>query len=177
MRARIPVVEIMTPTPITIPLNATAAEAANKMRDKDIGSLVVVENDKPIGIVTERDFVTKVAASNQQPSRVFVKDIMTSPIVAIPPNTEVAEAAKLMSERKIRRLPVIEEGKLIGMLTENDILRVWPTLIEVTREYARAGLEEQFAKGIEGHCEACGVYSTHLMWDGNLLACPECRGG
>src|SRR3989442_15332788 len=63
------------------------------------------------------------------------------------------------------------------MITENDIIRVWPQLIEVTREYARAGLESQFAKGIEGHCEACGVYSTNLMWDRNLLACPECRGG
>jgi len=71
----------------------------------------------------------------------------------------------------------VQEGKLVGMITENDILRIWPQLIEVTREYARAGLESQFAKGIEGHCEACGVYSTNLMWDRNLLACPECRGG
>src|SRR2546430_6047442 len=82
-----------------------------------------------------------------------------------------------MSQRKIRRLPVVEEGKLVGMVTENDIIRIWPTLIEVTREFDRAGLESQFAKGIEGHCEACGVYSTNLMWDRNLLACPECRGG
>jgi len=82
-----------------------------------------------------------------------------------------------MSQRKIRRLPVVQEGKLVGMITENDIIRVWPQLIEVTREYARAGLESQFAKGIEGHCEACGVYSTNLMWDRNLLVCPECRGG
>src|SRR2546425_9093218 len=63
------------------------------------------------------------------------------------------------------------------MITENDIIRVWPQLIEVTREYARAGLESQFAKGIEGHCEACGVYSTSLVWARNLLVCPECRGG
>src|SRR6266566_5191129 len=112
MRARIPVVEIMTTTPITIPAEATAVEAAKIMRDRDIGSLVV-----------------------------------------------------------------IEDGKLVGIVTENDILRIWPQLIEVTREYARAGLESQFAEGIEGHCEACGVYSTSLMWDRNLLVCPECRGG
>ncbi|HYS72529.1 MAG TPA: CBS domain-containing protein [Thermoplasmata archaeon] len=177
MRARIPVVEIMTTTPITIPAEATAVEAAKIMRDRDIGSLVVLEHGKPTGIVTERDFVTKVAASDLQPSRVIVKDIMTSPIVAIHPHEEVAEAAKQMSQRKIRRLPVIEEGKLVGIVTENDILRIWPQLIEVTREYARAGLESQFAEGIEGHCEACGVYSTSLMWDRNLLVCPECRGG
>ncbi len=177
MRARIPVVEIMTTTPITIPAEATAVEAAKIMRDRDIGSLVVLEHGRPTGIVTERDFVTKVAASDLQPSRIVVKDIMTSPIVAIHPHEEVAEAAKQMSQRKIRRLPVIEEGKLVGIVTENDILRIWPQLIEVTREYARAGLESQFAQGIEGHCEACGVYSTSLMWDRNLLVCSECRGG
>ena len=177
MRARIPVVEIMTTTPITISAEATAAEAATIMRDRDIGSLVVVEHEKPTGIVTDRDLVTKVAASDLQPSRIRVKEIMTSPIVAIHPHEEVAEAAKQMSQRKIRRLPVIEEGKLVGIVTENDIIRIWPQLIEVTREYARAGLESQFAQGIEGHCEACGVYSTSLMWDRNLLVCPECRGG
>jgi len=177
MRARIPVMEIMTPTPITIAANATAAEAAKVMREKDIGSLVVVSQGTPTGIVTERDIVTKVAASDLLPSRIIVKDIMTSPVVAVPPNEEVAEAAKLMSDRKIRRLPVVQEGKLVGMITENDIIRIWPQLIEVTREYARAGLESQFAKGIEGHCEVCGVYSTNLMWDRNLLSCPECRGG
>lgn len=177
MRARVPVSEIMTSTPVTITVGATAADAAKLMREKNIGSLVVVEGGRPTGIVTERDVVTKVAASDLQPSRVIVKEIMTSPIVAIPPTVEVAEAAKLMSQRKIRRLPVVQEGKLVGMITENDIIRIWPTLIEVTREFERAGLESQFAKGIEGHCEACGIYSTNLMWDRNLLACPECRGG
>jgi len=72
MRARIPVVEIMTTTPITIPAEATAVEAAKIMRDRDIGSLVVLEHGKPTGIVTERDFVTKVAASDLQPSRILV---------------------------------------------------------------------------------------------------------
>ncbi|TLZ75905.1 MAG: CBS domain-containing protein [Methanobacteriota archaeon] len=177
MRARIPVVEIMTQTPVTIHGDATAKAAAGLMREKDIGSLVVVDTGKPMGIVTERDLVTKVAAEDKQPSRVLVRDIMTSPVVAVHPHEEVAEAAKLMAERKIRRLPVVKEGKLIGIVTENDILRIWPQLIEVTRESARAGLESQFAKGIEGHCEACGVYSTNLVWDRNLLVCPECRGG
>ncbi|TLZ44154.1 MAG: CBS domain-containing protein [Methanobacteriota archaeon] len=177
MRARVPVVEIMTSTPITTTADATIAAAAKVMREMDIGSLVVLDSDRPTGIVTERDIVTKVAAADQKPSQVHVKDIMTSPLVAVNPHEEVVEAAKLMSQRKIRRLPVVQDGKLIGMVTENDILRIWPTLIEVTREYARAGLDSQFAKGIEGHCEVCGMYSTSLMWDRNLLACAECRGG
>ncbi|TLZ97375.1 MAG: CBS domain-containing protein, partial [Methanobacteriota archaeon] len=94
MRARVPVVEIMTQSPVTIPATATAKEAAGLMRDREIGSLVVVETGKPMGIVTERDIVTKVAAPDKQPSRVLVRDIMTSPVVVVHPHEEVAEAAK-----------------------------------------------------------------------------------
>ena len=172
-----PVVEIMSTSPVTISEEATVAEAAALIRDKHVGSLVVLLDGRPTGIVTERDIVTKVAAADRSAKSTIVKDIMSSPLVAIHPHQEVAEAAKIMAARKIRRLPVIKEGELVGILTENDIIRVWPQLIEVTREWDRAGLESQFAEGVEGHCEACGVYSTNLVWDRNLLVCPECRPG
>jgi len=177
MRARVPVFEIMSQTPVTISADATTAEAAGLMRDRGIGSLVIVEDGRPTGIVTERDVVTKVAALDKRPRDVPIRTIMTAPVIAIHPDEEVLEAARLMAARKIRRLAVVKEGRLVGMITENDIVRIWPQLLEITREYARAGLETRFSKGIEGHCEACGVYSTSLMWDRNLLACPDCRGG
>ena len=176
VRARIPVMEIMTKEPVTVAANATVADAAVLMRQKEIGSVIIVEDGRPSGILTERDIVTKVAAENRQAAKVRVHEVMTSPVVSIHPHEEVADAAKLMSKRKIRRLPVVDDGRLVGVITENDILRIWPQLLEVTRETARAGLEEQM-KGIEGHCEACGLYSTDLEWDRGLLACPECRGG
>src|SRR2546425_3217460 len=132
MRARIPVVEIMTQTPVTIHGDATAKAAAGLMREKDIGSLVVVDTGKPMGIVTERDLVTKVAAEDKQPSRVFVRDIMTSPVVAVHPHEEGAEAAKLMAERKSRRRPGVKEGKLVGHRTADHHLRSWPEPIRVT---------------------------------------------
>jgi CBS domain-containing protein len=177
MKARVPVVEVMSASPVTIPASATVAEAAVAMRDKEIGSLIVLDSARPAGIITERDIVTKVAAEMKPMDQTSVRDVMSSPLVAVHPHQEVAEAAKIMAARKIRRLPVVKEGKLVGMITENDIIRVWPQLIEVTREWDRAGLESQFAKGVEGHCDACGVYSTHLVWDRGMLLCPECRSG
>jgi len=177
MRARVPVFEVMSQNPVTIGVEATALEAARVMQTKEIGSVIVVADGRPAGIVTERDLVTKVAALDRKPKDVHVKSIMTSPVVAVHPDAEVVDAAKLMSSRKIRRLAVIKEGRLVGVITENDILRIWPQLVEVTREYARAGLDVELRRGIEGHCESCGVYSTNLVWDRNLLTCPECRGG
>lgn len=175
MRARVPVMEVMSRSPVTVAPDDTVDRAAGVMRTRDIGSLIVVEDGRPAGIVTERDIVTKVAAANLAPQAVRVRDIMTAPVVAIHPHEEVAEAARVMSDRKIRRLAVVEGGKLVGVITENDIIRIWPHLIEVTREYARLGLDEE-VRGIEGHCEACGVYSTALVLDRKLLVCPECRG-
>jgi CBS domain-containing protein len=174
MRARVPVIEIMAKEPVTASPDDTVERAASTMRTRDIGSLIVVENGRPVGIVTERDIVTKVVAANKVPSTVKVREIMSSPVISVGPREEVVQAARLMSERKIRRLAVVDNGKLIGVLTENDIVRIWPDLIEITREYARLGLDED-VRGIEGHCEACGIYSTNLVLDRRLLLCPECR--
>src|SRR2546425_5374941 len=90
MRARVPVVEIMTQSPVTIPATATAKEAAGLMRDREIGSLVVVETGKPMAIVTKRDMVRKVPGPDNQPSRVFVPAFMSSPVALVHPTEKCA---------------------------------------------------------------------------------------
>src|SRR5256712_12794390 len=175
MRARVPVAEVMSKTPVTASPDETVDRAAATMRTRDIGSLIIVDAGKPIGIVTERDVVTKLVAANKVPSSMRVRDIMSSPVVAVGPKEEVVQAARLMSDRKIRRLAVVDSGKLIGVITENDIVRIWPDLIETTREYARLGLDED-VRGIEGHCEACGIYSTNLVMDRRVLLWSGGRG-
>lgn len=167
--------EIMSKDPVTLGAEDTAERCATLMRDKEIGSVVVVDRDgKAVGIVTERDLVTKVVAYDRQSHQVKLKDIMSSPLISVHPHAEVAEAAKKMSDLRIRRLPVLDEGKLVGMVTENDMLRFFPQLAEVTREYARAGLFHP-SGAIEGHCDVCGVYSKELLFDGKMTTCPECR--
>lgn len=174
MIARVPILEIMSKTPITVRSEVSVAEAARLMRDRDVGSLVVLDGETPVGIVTERDMVAKVIAQGKSASDTRVGEVMSTPLVSIHPHMEVAEAAAKMAKLKIRRLAVIDGGKLVGLVTENDIIHLWPQLMEVTREFTRAGLVEKM-QGIEGHCEACGIYSTDLRAEGSLLACPECR--
>ncbi len=174
MIARVPVLELMSKNVVTVRSDLSASEAAMMMKERDIGSLIVVDGQTPVGIVTERDLVTKVMALGLSVRDTKVKDVMSTPLVSVHPHTETAEAAEKMAKLKIRRLAVIDSGKLVGLVTENDILKIWPQLIEVTREFSRAGLVEKM-KGIEGHCESCGIYNTDLRAEGNLLACPECR--
>jgi len=173
--ARVPVAEVMSRTPVTVGPDERLDHVASLMRAKDIGSVVVVEGGRPAGILTERDIVTKVTADNRVPSTILVKDIMSAPVIAIAPDTEVFDAARRMADRGIRRLVVVEDEKLVGILTENDVLRIWPSLIEITREQARAGLLEEDLR-LQGHCENCGLPSTDLAMDRESWLCPECRG-
>jgi CBS domain-containing protein len=172
-RARVPLREVMSRSPVTIGPDEPVHSAAALMRGKNVGSVLVVENGHPVGIVTERDIVTQVAAENRVPSTLLLKDIMSTPVVSVPADLEVADAAKVMSDRGIRRLAIVEDGRLVGVATENDILRVWPHLVEVTREFAQAGLLQ--SRVLEGHCESCGGYVTDLRLDRNLWTCGQCR--
>jgi len=173
----IQVQEIMNRRPRTGTPDMTVQQAARAMSAARVGSLVILEGDVPVGILTERDFVNKIVSENKSPAKVLVKNIMSSPLKTIEPTEKVTEAAKMMSRLKVRRLPVTEDGHLVGMLTENDILRLSPALIEVTREWSRimTGGKSLIEGGMTpGYCEICGAYSQQLRMIEGDLVCNEC---
>lgn len=179
MRAsKLPARDAITRPPVTAEPDITIDNAARIMRAAGVGSLIVVDKGKIAGILTEGDVLKKVVAKNLLPSRVKVKDIMNRPVVCIDPDMDIVEAAKRMAKLKIRRLPVIENNQLIGMVTEKDIIRLSPVLIDITREYAmiNRGSEEYAGESmLKGKCEDCSAYSTDLRdVDGRLL-CERCR--
>jgi CBS domain-containing protein len=106
----------------TISPEATMAEAAKTMKKYRIGCLVVVEGEKVIGIITERDLAYKIIAERRSLDT-KVGDIMTKDLKTISPDKSIKDAAKLMAAHVIRRLPVIEEGKLVGIVSIDDIMR------------------------------------------------------
>ena len=107
---------------ISINSKASVLEAAQKMNDRRIGSLVVVEGDRVIGILTERDILRRVTAAERDPRRTMTHEIMTSPVACCRLETTLDECRAVMTERRIRRLPVVEEGELRGIITSGDIL-------------------------------------------------------
>lgn len=125
--------EAMTKDPITINADESVTVAAKLMRDKSVGSLIVVHEDQVLGIVTERDLVHRVLASMRNPNTVFMTDVMTSPVVTISQREDVASAAKLMKEKGIRRLVVMNQQELVGVLTTDDLTR---NLMQVVEEFA-----------------------------------------
>ncbi len=118
---------IMTSRVVTVSPSDHVSEALALMADRDIGSLVVVDRNLPVGIVTERDIVRRLAR-DQSFEKVEVRSVMTSPLITAQPETPSWEAFRTMLVRRIRRLPILEDGKLIGIVTERDLFR-WVLLV------------------------------------------------
>ena len=110
-------------TVVTISPDATVLEAAKLMHSKHIGCLVVTDDSRPTGILTDRDIVLKLVASEKQPGQTAVKNIMTTNPTMVNVNYDVLDAVRLMSNRGVRRLPIIDEHRhLLGIITMDDVL-------------------------------------------------------
>lgn len=118
--------DVMTPNVLVTGPDATVMEAARLMANDDRGSIVVLEGNVPIAIVTERDLYKKVVAPGLQPKEVRVREIMSSSLISTDPEQSLKNAMKLMNDRGIRRLPVVEGGRLVGIVTAGDLGRLEP---------------------------------------------------
>jgi CBS domain-containing protein len=113
----------MTEKPTTITGSAPVSEAAKLMASENVGSLPVVEGDELVGIVTDRDLVVQVVARGQDPNSVRVSDIYSEKPVVASPDEPLDEALRRMATEQVRRLPVVSEGRLVGILAQADVAR------------------------------------------------------
>ena len=113
--------DIMQKNVITIQEDKSALDAAKLISEKDISFLVIVKDDKPIGVITERDFVRKIAAQDKQASLIPLSEIMSYKFRWVEPSTEIEDAVQKMLNHNVRRLIVLEDKKLVGVITQTDL--------------------------------------------------------
>lgn len=154
----------------------TVAVGSKLMRDEDVGLIVVCEGIRPIGVVTREDVVNKVAAEDKSASKVFLKEIMSYDVVTCSPDDDLADAARVMAKHGFERLPVVQMGKLVGLISDREIAKVAPAAIEILRERL---LIDQPGSGIEefnsGDCELCANYSENLHYVNDRWVCDACK--
>lgn len=123
----------------TVGPDQTVLEAIRILADKDIGALVVVEGERPVGIFSERDYVRKVFVKGKTSPTTIVREVMSAPIISVGLNATVEQCMATMSSRRIRHLPVVENGRLVGILSMTDlvdnIIREQHQLIEQLESY------------------------------------------
>ncbi len=176
METKVTVRDAMTPNVKTIKPKASVRDASKIMSGYKIGGLIVGNNSVPKGIITESDIIRKVVSNDLNAAEVTVDKIMTANLITIEINKDLDEAARLMAKHKIRRLPVMKDGALAGIITSRDVIALSPAeysaiLIENTHLQASA----EYENGLEeGECERCGNFADLMEINGKFL-CEKCR--
>ena len=138
--------DLMTPEVATVTADTTLEEIATLMRDEDTGAIPVLEDNQLIGIVTDRDIVVRCIAQGRAATDTVAEEVMSSDIETIAPDADIAEASRLMSAKQIRRLPVVQGGALVGMLSLGDM-----AVKERERPKDKAGVAlGQISQGVKG---------------------------
>ncbi|UCD03361.1 MAG: CBS domain-containing protein [Candidatus Aenigmatarchaeota archaeon] len=174
--------EVMKREVMKVSPQATLAEAARIMTNNRVGSLVVVENsNRPKDMVTESD-ITTVVANGLDPGKIKVSDLRKKKIkkrprlVSVSPDDNILQVTKLMVKNGVQRVPVLDNGKLKGIIADKEILLISPELIEILSEKLkeRVSLVPGFGEKLSGMCEDCGGYSDRLTQSGEQWVCPQC---
>ena len=180
MKTKVPVMEILSTNIPQMEDFASVEDAAAKMVEHGSGCVIIIDEGKPVGIVTERDIVRKVVSERKKPAETLLKEVMSSPLVWIPRHTGIMEAASQMAKLKLRKLVVMHDGQFVGVINSRDILQIAPQIVEITKELADIGMPSgEYAHNeiqqASGYCESCNVYSNMLeSLDGQLI-CPGCK--
>jgi len=134
--------DVMVEEVITVKPDTKVKDAVKLMNENEIGCLVVKKNGKPIGIITERDILKKIVYQSKNPEQVRVLEVMSEPLVVGKVDMDLEEAARLMLKRNVKKLPIVEGEKLIGLITLTDIVRVnhvEDMLIEIIKQLRKDG--------------------------------------
>jgi CBS domain-containing protein len=170
---RVPLREIMNRKLTTIGIGATVAKAAKAMCHDEVGSVIILDHNKPIGIVTEEDIACKVVAQDLKPSTVHVNDIMSTPLITVSADKTAGDAAKMMVKHKVRRLPVVDEQhKVIGIVTVRDLLAVSNEENDLLMDLIEINRDETVDPGM---CSRCSQMSDDLKRVDGVMLCSRCR--
>ena len=129
--------DIMAKNIKTVKPDETVHAAVQKMNKFDIGSVIVLSSGRPVGIITETNIMRRIVEPRMDPDTVWAKDIMSSPLTTIDENAAVEEAAKIMVEKRINRIPVMKGNKLVGLISSTDIVKASPTQLGILDELLR----------------------------------------
>ena len=177
MATGILVKNIMTKSVVQVDHDKTVQEAAKIMVDRRVGSIIVVKDKNPIGIITETDINKKIVAVGKDPKKLKVEEIMSSPIAFSEPNEDITLAVERMKKHRIKRIPVVDNGKIVGIVTDTDIARASPDMLDILNFRLKMRAEEPSLEetSTSGLCESCGEYSDDLRFVDDEWVCENCR--
>jgi CBS domain-containing protein len=168
-----PVREAMRSDIITAKQGDTLNKVARLMTQWKVGVVVVIDGDKPIGLITEKDIMGQVVAEDLKPSNVHVEDIMSSPVITVSSEDSITDAFDRMMEYDVSRLPVMDGGDMVGIISKTDISNAKERAYQSFEALPVGQKEEEFPYG-PAICEICGQHNTHLRVVNGRYVCDDC---
>ena len=177
MTTRVLVRDIMNSPVISASTEATVKDIAIKMKEEKIGSIVIMDKEKTLGIVTDWDIVSNAVVKDIKPSMLKASDIMQQ-LHLIEGEEGVTEAARILRKHNIKRLGVIYKNRLVGIISVSDVIAVTPDLVDVISEKSALirGETGRSMGNVSGYCDECGEWSDLLQYEEGTFTCEECRG-
>ncbi len=126
--------DIMVEDVITVEADSTVMRAVKLMNKHEIGCLIVTKSEKPIGIVTERDLLKRVLATSREPEKIRIWEIMSAPLMFVDPNMDIEDTVRFMLKMKIKKLPIVKRGRLLGLVTLTDLVRFQPEVVSILKK-------------------------------------------
>lgn len=178
MTTRVVVRDIMNSPVISTAPGDSVSAVAKKMKSEKIGSIVIMEKDKPVGLVTDFDIVVNGVAKGDI-SKLRAKDVMKD-LHSIESEESITEAARLLRKHNIKRLGVVYKNRLVGIISASDVIAVTPDLVDVVSEKAaiirgELGITRP-SRNVSGYCDECGEWSDSLHYEEEQFICEVCRG-
>lgn len=186
LRSKMLAKDVMSSPVVTSHESEPISEVAQQLDKHGLGCVIVTnKEDKPVGIITEKDLVSRVLAKNAKPDSLKAEEVMSSPLITVDPDTPIAEVARKMSKVNVRRLGVVYKGRLVGIISSKDVIGVMPELLEMIQEQARIEVEKkreeeseeekEEVSALAGHCDHCGEWSENLSENNSEYLCEECQ--
>jgi len=182
----ISVSEVMNKSVIVMDINSDIPAIEREMVSRDAGSVIITKNGMAMGIITERDLVRSIITEDSKPSEVNASEILSTPLITIEPETSIIKASEIMLKANIKRLPVLKDGIVTGVISNTDILMVTPGLNTILKDLIDMNREallsipsieeiseaEDFSTGV---CESCSLLSYDLKFVDGRYLCGNCR--
>ncbi|MGC2427466.1 MAG: CBS domain-containing protein [Nitrososphaeraceae archaeon] len=177
MTTRVLVRDIMNSPVISASPHDTIKDIATKMKEERIGSIIIMEKEKTLGIVTDWDIVSNAVVEDIKPSLLKASEIMQK-LHTIEGEEGVTEAARMLRQHNIKRLGVVYKNRLVGIISASDVIAVTPDLVDVISEKAALVRGEigRSAGNVSGYCDECSEWSDLLQYSEGTFTCEECRG-
>jgi CBS domain-containing protein len=169
--------KIMIEKVVTVEASATVKQAAALMNLHEIGCIIVLDHEKPVGILTERDMLKRVICGSRMPETTKVLSLMTKPLVTASPDMRAGDAAKIMFERNIKKLPVVENGRLVGLVTLTDLLRS-PGVVDFLNKLCLDGSSKRLKNSVGLYYDARQIHRRTCplnMKDGMSMGCQNVK--